>query len=198
MFVVMVLVVVVVVVVVLGVLLGLVVVVVVVVVVVEALVALVVVVGLVVVVVLWVPRQDPPPFRWGVGVGHHLHPLVNSSQVAQDTTRVTHSTTHRANRLVNRNKMAEDIAKATQHVERANRLTGAKLPRTPHTQDNSPSVRTAEQEPSGPEHRTRNATDRASTPVNSSQVAQDSAHATQDAEPTNRRTGAKWPRTPLA
>ena len=42
--------------------------------------------------------------------------------------------------------------------------------------------RTVEQEPSGPGHRTRQATHRAGTPVNRSQVAQDTAHATQHTE----------------
>ena len=61
--------------VVVGVVLGVVVVVVVVVVVAEVLVAVVLVLGLVVVVVLWVRRQDPLAFRWGVGAGHRLQPL---------------------------------------------------------------------------------------------------------------------------
>ena len=55
---------------------------------------------------------------------------------------------------------AQDTAHAKQHTER----------------------RTAEQEPSGPGHRTRNTTHRAGTPVNRSQVAQDTAHAKQHTE----------------
>ena len=62
----------------------------------------------------------------------------------------------------------------------------AKWPRTPHTQHNTPSGHTVEQEPSGPGHRTRKTTHRAGTPVNESQVAQDTAHATQPAERAHR------------
>ena len=43
-------------------------------------------------------------------------------------------------------------------------------------QNNTPSGHTGEQEPSGPGHRTREAKHRAGTPVNRSQVAQDTAH----------------------
>ena len=75
--------------------------------------------------------------------------------------------------------MAQDTANATQHTERAHRGTGAKWPRTPHTQSNTPSGRTGEQESSGPGHRTGKATHPAGAPVNGSQVAQDTAHATQ-------------------
>ena len=70
----------------------------------------------------------------------------------------------------------------TQQTERAHRCTGAKWPRTPHTHNNTPSGHTSEQEPSGPGHRTRNTTHRAGTPVNRSQVAQDTAHAKQHTE----------------
>ena len=69
-----------------------------------------------------------------------------------------------------------------QHTERAHRCTRAKRPRTPYTQHNPPSGRTGEQEPSCPGHRTRNATHRVSTPVNRSQVAQDTAQAKQHTE----------------
>ena len=75
--------------------------------------------------------------------------------------------------------MAQDTAHAKQHSERAHRSAGAKWPRTPHTESNTPSGHTSEQEPSGPGHRTRNTTHREGTPVNRSQVAQDTAHATQ-------------------
>ena len=46
----------------------------------------------------------------------------------------------------------------------------------------APSGHTSEQEPSGPGHRTRKATDRAGTQVNRSRVAQDTAHAKQHTE----------------
>ena len=64
---------------------------------------------------------------------------------------------------------------------------------------NTPSGHTGKQEPSGPGHRTRKATHQAGpghgtrhtahtagTPVNRSQVAQDTAHATQHAERAHR------------
>ena len=72
--------------------------------------------------------------------------------------------------------MARDTAHATQHTEQAHRTTGAKWPKTPHTQHNTPSEHTGEQEPSGPGHRRRNTTNRAGTLVNRSQAAQDTAH----------------------
>ena len=49
---------------------------------------------------------------------------------------------------------------------------------TAHT-GNAPSGHTGEEEPSGPGHRTRKATDLAGTGVNTSQVAQDIAQAKQ-------------------
>ena len=53
-------------------------------------------------------------------------------------------------------------------------------------QHNTPGGRTGEQEPSGPEHRTRNTTHRAIIPVNRSQEAQDTAHTTQHTERAHR------------
>ena len=73
--------------------------------------------------------------------------------------------------------MAQEAAQAKQHTERAQRWTGAKWPRTPHTQSKAPSRDTGEQEPSGPGHRTSKTTHRVGTPVNRSQVAQHTAHA---------------------
>ena len=46
-------------------------------------------------------------------------------------------------------------------------------------QHNAAGEHTGEQEPSCPGHRTHNTKHRASTPVNRSQMAQDTAHATQ-------------------
>ena len=82
--------------------------------------------------------------------------------------------------------MAQDTAHTSQRTEQAHRRTGAKWPRTPHTHHNALSRRTREQEPSGPEHRTRPATHRARTPVNRSQVAQDTAHAARRTEHAHR------------
>ena len=82
--------------------------------------------------------------------------------------------------------MDQDTAHAAKHTERTQRCTGAQLPRRPHTKHNTPSVHTAEQEPTGPGHRTRNTTRRAWTPLSSSQVAQDRSHATQHAERAHR------------
>ena len=53
---------------------------------------------------------------------------------------------------------------------------------TAQAEHNTPSGHTGEQEPSGPKHRTSKATDGAGTPVNKSQVAQDTAHTTQHTE----------------
>ena len=70
------------------------------------------------------------------------------------------------------------------------------MPRTPQTRHSPQEVRTGEQEQSGPGHRTRNTTHRATTPVNRSHVGQNTAQATQHNEHAHRLTGAKWPRTP--
>ena len=56
---------------------------------------------------------------------------------------------------------------------------------TAHT-GNAPSGDTGEQEPSGKGHLTRKATHRAGTLVNTSQVAQDTAHAKQRTERAHR------------
>ena len=65
-------------------------------------------------------------------------------------------------------------------------FTGTLRPRTPHTQHNTPSGHTGEQEPSCPGHRTRKTTHRAGTPVNRSKVAQDTAQARQHTKHANR------------
>ena len=89
--------------------------------------------------------------------------------------------------------MAQDTALAKQRTDRAHRWTGAKWARTPHTQHNTPSGHTGEQEPSGPGHRTRKATHRARTPVNRSQVAQDTAHTcTRRAAEGQERANTPW------
>ena len=69
--------------------------------------------------------------------------------------------------------MSQDTAHATQHTER-------------HTQNNTRSGHIGEQEPSGPGRRTHNTTHRVSTTVNRSQVARDTAHATQPTERAHR------------
>ena len=122
--------------------------------------------------------------------------------MAKDTTH----TAHRAGTAVNRSQVAKDIAHTAQHTEGAQRRTGGKWPRTARTQRNTPGGhtgeqepsgqghrahnaprgRTGEQEPSGQGHRTRNTTHRAGTPVNRSQVARDTAHATQHTERVHR------------
>ena len=82
--------------------------------------------------------------------------------------------------------MALDTAHATQRAKRAHRSTEAKWPSTPHTRHNQLSEHNSEQEPSGSGHRTRHITHRASTLANRSQVAQDTAQATQIAEGAHR------------
>ena len=99
--------------------------------------------------------------------------------------------------------MAQDTLHARQRTERAHWCTGAKWPRTPHTQHNTPSGHSGEQEPSRPGHRKRNATHRTGTPVNRSQLAQDTANtcvprategrATTNHTPWVRRTWATQP-----
>ena len=82
--------------------------------------------------------------------------------------------------------MAQDTAHATQHAERAHRGPGAKWPRTPHKQNNAPSGHTGEQEPNGPGQRTSKTSHQAGTPVNWSQVAQDTAQAKQRSKQAHR------------
>ena len=94
--------------------------------------------------------------------------------------------THRAGTPVNRSQVAEDTAYATQHTELAHRLTGAKWPGTPHEQSNALSGDTGEQEPSVRRHRRCNTRNHAGTPVNRSQVAKDTVHATQHTERAHR------------
>ena len=77
---------------------------------------------------------------------------------------------------MNTSQRAQDTAHPTQHTGGAHRRSGAKGIRTPHTQHSTPSGHTGEQEPSGPGHGKHKATHGAGTPVNRSQVAQDTAH----------------------
>ena len=107
----------------------------------------------------------------------------------------TRNTTHRAGTPVNRSQVAQKTAHTTQRTEWAHRGTAAKLSRTPHTQHNTAGEHTGEQEPSGPGHRTRNATYRVGTPVNRSQVAQDTAHAPQ-CNTWSEQTGGQEPSNP--
>ena len=60
------------------------------------------------------------------------------------------------------------------------------MARTPRMQHNAKSKHTGEQEPGGVQHRARSTMHRASTPMNSSQVAQDTSHATQHSERAHR------------
>ena len=82
--------------------------------------------------------------------------------------------------------MAHDTAQATQRADRGDRRTGAKWPRTPHTQHNAPSGQICEQERRGPGQGTLNTLHRAGTTVNRSQVAQDNAHAKQRTDGAHR------------
>ena len=139
-------------------------------------------------------EQEPSgPGHRTPNTAHRAATPVNSSQVAQDTA---HPTQNQASTPVNRSQGAQDTANATQNTELARWCTGAKGLRTPHTQSNAPSRHTGEQEPSSPGHRRRYTTNRAGTPVNRSQGAQDTANATQDTERARWCTGAKGLRTP--
>ena len=57
---------------------------------------------------------------------------------------------------------------------------------TAHMPSNAPSEHTAEQQPSGPGHCTRNTTHQAGIPLNKSQVAKDTAQTTQHGERPHR------------
>ena len=60
-------------------------------------------------------------------------------------------------------------------------------------QRNAPSEHTGEQEPTGPGDSTRNTTHRGGTPVNRSQVAQDTAHTcTRRAAEGRKKTNTSW------
>ena len=125
----------------------------------------------------------------------HAGTPLSGSQVAEDTARTTQYTeqatpvnrsrvakdaAHTARRActpVNRSQEAKDTGHARQHTERAHWGIGAKGPRAPHTQHTE--RYTDSKEPSGQRHRTHNTTDRAGTPVNRSQVATETARATQ-------------------
>ena len=121
---------------------------------------------------------EQPPSGWTSARPEGTQPLMATNsrhpdgRVSAPQRRPAHTTPH-----------AQPKA---QHTERAHRCTKDQRPRTPYTQHNPLSGRTREQEPSGPGHRTRNTTHRASTPVNRSQVAQDTAHAKQHTERAHR------------
>ena len=89
--------------------------------------------------------------------------------------------------------MAEDTAHAATHTEQADRLTGAKWPRTPQMQHSTPNKHTVEQEPNGAGHGTQDTTQRARTQLIRSQVTQDTKHATSHTDKHTReqeRSGA--------
>ena len=135
------------------------------------------------------PAANPAPASYGTAAvrmdecaprGYPALPATNShrtdGRVSAPQLRpadATHSTTHRASTPMDRSQVAQDTAP---HTGRAHRSTRAKEPRTPHTQDNTPSGHTGEQEPRGPGHRTSKTTHQAGTPVNRGQVSQDSAN----------------------
>ena len=78
--------------------------------------------------------------------------------------------------------MTKNTAHTRQHTGHAHGRRGVKCPRTPQTHHNTASLHTGDQEPSGPGHRTCNTTHGACIPVNRSQVAEDTAQATQHTE----------------
>ena len=120
---------------------------------------------------------------------HKQHTAPSGHRGQQEPSHPGHHTRNTApwsGTPLNRNQVAQDTAHATQRIERADPRTGAKWPRTPHTQHNAPSEHIGEQEPSRPGHRTRKTTHRAGTPVNRNQVAQDTAHARQGTKRAHR------------
>ena len=122
---------------------------------------------------------EQPPSRW-------TSERPAATPRPRNTTRATQSTAHRASTPVYKSQAAQDTVHATQPTKRAHRRTGAKWPRTPHTQHNTPSEHTSEQKPGGPGHPTHKTTHRAGTPVNRSQVARDTAQAKQRTERAHR------------
>ena len=113
----------------------------------------------------------------------HTHSNALSGHVSEQEPRGpgprTTKAKDRVGTPVNRSQVARDTARTTQHTPRAHGRTGAKWPRTPQPQSNAPSGHTGEQESSGPGHHTSKARDGTGTSVNRSQVAGDTAHATQ-------------------
>ena len=152
------------------------------------------------------PATEEPPSGLTCARSEGTQPLPatkNSRPECAPRSDAPH-TQQQHNTVVNRSQVAKDTAHATLHRKQAHRCTGAKWPRTPQTQPNTPRKHTGEQEPSGPGHRTpkyitpsvhsdeqrpsspghstHNTRHRACTPVNKSQVAKDTAHATQHTE----------------
>ena len=91
----------------------------------------------------------------------------------------TRNTTHQAGKRVSRSQVVKDTAQATPQTEHVHRWTGAKWPRTSHTQHNTRSRHIGERERSGQGHCTHNVTHQRGTPVNGSQMTKDNAQATQ-------------------
>ena len=130
-----------------------------------------------------VPRTEAPHTQHHTHNTRHNTPSEHSvEQEPSGPGKCARNTGHRAGTPVNRSQVAQDTAHAAQSTERAQWLTGANWPRTPHTQQNAPGGHTGEQEPTGLGHRTRSTKHRASTPVNKRQVTQDTAHARQRTE----------------
>ena len=138
---------------------------------------------------------------------HYNTPRVHTGEREPTSQEyLTRNATHQAGTPVNKSQLVKDTAQATQHTERAHRSTGAKWPRKPHTQSNTPSGHTGERkprgqghctdstpsghtcegEPSGQGHRTYNTTHGAGTPVIGTQVAKETAHASQHTKRAHR------------
>ena len=134
------------------------------------------------------PRSVPSSCALGgyPAPASYIKPPSGLTSVPSAATPCILNTAHPARAPLNRSQVAQDTAHATPKAQRTQRETGATWDRTPKTPHNTPSVRTGEQEPSGPGNCTRNITRRAYTPVNGSNVAQDTAHATQHAERAHR------------
>ena len=105
--------------------------------------------------------STPVKMRQGPRTPHTQHKTPSGHAGEQEPSGPGHrtrNTKHRAGTPVKGCQGAQDTVHATQHTERANRWTGAKGPRTPYTQHNTPSGHTGEKEPSGTGHGTHDTT----------------------------------------
>ena len=139
---------------------------------------------------LCAPRSDAPHTQ-------HSTPSVHrGEQELSGRGNRTRNKTRRTYALVSRSQVAKNTTHTGQHIKHTHRWRGASRLRTLHTQRNTRSGHTSEQEPSGPGQRPHSTTCQTCTPVNRSQVAQDTTHTAQHTGWAHRGTRAKWPRTP--
>ena len=120
-----------------------------------------------------VGAQDEPSVRI-----HEVQTHRRTQTKCPRTPHTQHNTRH-ASTPAQKGQKAQETTHTTPHTERTRRRTGATKPRTRHKRHNTTSTRTTEQEPRGRGHRTQNTAQKACTPVNRSQGAQDAVRTTQ-------------------